>query len=68
LEIGIGPWPGGRAAPPGSVVEASPQKGLWVAAKDGPVEVKTVQPEGKKAMSAREFLRGFPVRVGAFVE
>ncbi len=37
---------------------------LLVATGDGVVEVKTLQPAGKKMMSAEEFLRGRPISAG----
>ncbi|MCA9259895.1 MAG: methionyl-tRNA formyltransferase [Planctomycetales bacterium] len=41
---------------PGQIVQAGPQ--LLVQCGDAPLEIVRLQPEGKKAMSAAEFLRG----------
>jgi len=38
-----------------------------VAAADGPVLLRRVQPEGKRSMSGDEYLRGQPALVGARV-
>jgi methionyl-tRNA formyltransferase len=51
-------------APPGTVVQAG-QDALHVAAGEGTaLALLRVQPEGRRAMSARDFLAGTPVRVG----
>ena len=50
----------GVTAPHGQIVRAD-RDGLWVQAADGVVEVVTLQPPGKRAMSASEFLRGHPL-------
>jgi methionyl-tRNA formyltransferase len=50
-------------ATPGTVV-AVENKRLLVQTGDGPVEIARLQPEGKRAMTAGEFLAGYPVRVG----
>jgi methionyl-tRNA formyltransferase len=50
------PTPGALAADPG---------GLWARAGDGfAVDVRELQPAGKKKMSAAEFLRGHPITAG----
>jgi methionyl-tRNA formyltransferase len=49
-----------RAAP-GTVVSLDP---LVVATGDGTLELRVVRPEGKRAMSAREFLAGHRLHVG----
>ncbi len=48
------------AGPPGSTVVASPQQ-LIVNTGQGCLEIKRLQPEGKRAMTAAEFLRGHPI-------
>jgi methionyl-tRNA formyltransferase len=51
-------------APPGTVVQAGPDA-LHVAAGDATaLALLRVQPEGRRAMSARDFLAGTPLRVG----
>jgi methionyl-tRNA formyltransferase len=52
-----------NAAAPGTVVEAGPR--LVVAAEQGAIEILQVQPSGKRAMSAAEFLRGYQPPTGA---
>lgn len=47
---------------PGMVTEAGPR--LVVAASEGEVEILSLQPAGKRVLTAGEFLRGYPVAVG----
>ncbi|MCC6493845.1 MAG: methionyl-tRNA formyltransferase [Pirellulales bacterium] len=47
---------------PGTILEAGPR--LLAAAGDGVLELLTVQPAGKRAMTAAELLRGYPLAVG----
>jgi methionyl-tRNA formyltransferase len=49
--------------PPGTVVEAAGDR-LIVATGDGLLRVLEIQSEGKRPMSAREFLAGHPVKAG----
>lgn len=52
----------------GTIVEAAGGR-LAVAAGDGQIlEILEIQPEGRRAMSAREFLSGHAIRSGAAVE
>jgi methionyl-tRNA formyltransferase len=54
----------GRASqPPGTIVEASSGR-MSIAAGDGVVEVLAIQPEGKRVMTAREFLAGRAIAAG----
>ncbi|MEN6559001.1 MAG: methionyl-tRNA formyltransferase [Thermoguttaceae bacterium] len=53
----------GSNVPPGTVVEALGRR-LVIAAGRGGVMPQSVQPAGKRAMSAEEFLRGHRVRPG----
>jgi methionyl-tRNA formyltransferase len=50
------------SAAPGTIVEAGPR--LIADAGQGAVELLSIQPAGKRAMSAGEFLRGYPLQVG----
>jgi methionyl-tRNA formyltransferase len=50
-------------APPGAVLEAAGDR-LAVAAGSGAVQVHSLQPAGKRMLSAAEFLRGYRVRPG----
>jgi len=50
-------------AEPGEVLEATGDR-LVVATGDGALRIESIQPAGKKAMGASDFLRGYPVRVG----
>lgn len=54
----------GPDAPPGTIIEADGDR-LRVAAGSGVVNVLELQAEGKRPMSAREFLAGHPLRTGA---
>jgi methionyl-tRNA formyltransferase len=58
----MSPQPPDRAAMSGTITEAD--KRLVVAAGRGHVELLRLQPAGKRIMTAQEFLRGYPVRVG----
>ena len=49
--------------PPGTVLEAAADR-LRVAAGQGSVLLRTVQPAGKRVLSAAEFLRGYRVQPG----
>lgn len=51
------------AAPPGTVLEAGSQ-GILVAAGEGAVLIRTLQPAGKRVMSAEDFLRGYRLQPG----
>jgi methionyl-tRNA formyltransferase len=52
------------AAEPGTIVDASGDS-LVVATGAGGLRLLQLQPEGKRPLSAREFLAGHPVRAGA---
>lgn len=51
-------------ADPGMVLAASPDDGLLVAAAEGAVAVREVQPAGSRRMSVEQFLNGHDVVVG----
>lgn len=53
---------GETSAAPGEIV--SLEDGLTIATGDGLLQVKEVQPEGKKRMSAAEFVRGYRPQIG----
>jgi methionyl-tRNA formyltransferase len=53
-------------ATPGTVLETSPH-GILVAAGEGTVLLREVQMEGKRRMSAGEFLRGNPLTPGSLL-
>jgi methionyl-tRNA formyltransferase len=46
---------------PGIIKEASPSKGIVVSCGKGSVRLVEVQPEGKKAMDAASFVRGYRI-------
>ena len=50
----------------GSVVEAGPR--LVVATTAGALALEEIQPAGKRVLEAREFLRGYPLKVGDRLE
>jgi len=57
-----------RSAMAGSIVEAGPE-GLTVMCGDGNLlRITRIQPEGRRAMSVRDFLAGHPVPPGARLE
>ena len=49
---------------PGTIVELPPTSGPVVACGEGAVQIRRLQPAGKKAMSGEEFLRGARLEVG----
>jgi methionyl-tRNA formyltransferase len=59
--VDLGTGPGG--AVPGTVVDVA-KDSFCVAAGDGTVIVRELQPAGKRQLSAAEFLRGYPLRPG----
>jgi len=59
--------PEGPEAAPGTVVEAAGDR-LVIAAGSGALRLLELKPEGRRVMTAREFLAGHPVRVGARLE
>jgi len=50
----------GASSTPGSILPAPPGQ-LFVATGNGPIEIIQIQPSGKRAMGAAEFLRGNPL-------
>jgi methionyl-tRNA formyltransferase len=54
----------GGNGPPGTVLSASAD-GLEVACADGSLKLLMLQPEGKRAMTAQEFLSGRKVAIGS---
>jgi methionyl-tRNA formyltransferase len=55
--------PAGNPAAPGCVVVSDGRR-LVVATGSGWLEILALQPAGKRHMTAEEFLRGYPLRVG----
>ncbi len=53
---------GGAAAEAGTVVSA--ESNLTIATGDGILRLEQIQPSGKRAMAADEFLRGYPLQPG----
>jgi methionyl-tRNA formyltransferase len=56
---------GGRRGAPGEVVRVDRDRGIEVAAGAGSVWLLEVQPQGKRAMSADAFARGYHPEVGS---
>ncbi|MEI8311324.1 MAG: methionyl-tRNA formyltransferase [Verrucomicrobiota bacterium] len=56
-----------EGGPPGTVLSAGPG-GILVAAGEGGLALREVQLEGKKRLSADDFLRGFPVPAGTMFD
>ena len=59
-----GRWTLEPGAEPGTVIDATGEA-IRVATGDGVLRVLALQPEGKRAMTAREFLAGRPIPAGA---
>ena len=55
---------GGAHPEPGTIVKASGDE-LLVAAGEGFLQLLRIQPEGRRILTAREFLAGHAVRVGS---
>ena len=53
---------------PGQILKASAQDGIVVAAKSGALGVEQLQLEGRRPMSATQFLQGFSLKVGDILE
>ena len=49
---------------PGTVLEADPEVGLLVAAGQEAVRIREVQPQGKRRMTAADWIRGRGIEVG----
>ena len=52
---------GGAPPTPGTIVSLSP---FVVVCGEGALEIKSVRPEGKRAMTAAEFVAGHPMHPG----
>jgi methionyl-tRNA formyltransferase len=48
----------------GEVVQADGKEKIWVRTKKGILNILELQPEGKRGMSAEEFVRGYRISVG----
>jgi methionyl-tRNA formyltransferase len=48
----------------GEVVESDSKEKIWVKTKKGILNILELQPEGKRKMSAEEFVRGYRIKVG----
>lgn len=62
--VRLAEWHSGPGAP-GEVLEAY-QDRLLVATGAGALRIESIQPAGKKAIAAEDFLRGYPVQSGEF--
>jgi methionyl-tRNA formyltransferase len=54
----------GSQAEPGEIVSVSGSEGLCVATGQGILRIEELQAEGRKAMSASDFLKGTPLKTG----
>ena len=54
--------------PPGTILKASGDEGIQIATEDLPICIETLQAEGRKAMSAKDFLKGFVLKPGSVLE
>ncbi len=64
-EAGVEGVPPGR---PGQIMSVDPKAGILVRTGDGAMLLKSVQPEGKRAMSSQEFVRGHKIEPGMMFE
>lgn len=55
------------SAVPGTILEITKQDGVRIAVKEGVLEMLRVKPEGKKAMTAADFVRGRRFQAGDLV-
>lgn len=51
----------------GEVIESDPKKGLIIMVNGGCIQILEMQPEGKKNMSARDYLSGRPIAKGTIL-
>jgi methionyl-tRNA formyltransferase len=49
---------------PGEVIAARKKEGLWVATGQGALQIKQIQPAGKKPMAVTDFLNGYQIKEG----
>jgi methionyl-tRNA formyltransferase len=63
----IRPEPGPPSGPPGSL-GLGPDQELWINAADGRLRVIRLQPEGKRILSAAEFVRGLKEKTGLIIK
>jgi methionyl-tRNA formyltransferase len=63
--LGAQPLPGDHRRIPGSIVGVLKGSGIQVATGDGMLLLTTLQPEGKRIMTAEEFSRGYRVEAGS---
>ena len=61
------PHPDSADAPPGTIVEAAGDR-LIVATTGGTLQIRHLQPEGRRVLSSREFLAGYRIRPGMAFE
>ena len=61
------PGPAGKHDKPGTLIYAGGKCPLLAATGDGALELVTLQPEGGKALSAAEFLRGHSLNPGEII-
>ena len=54
--------------PPGTLICASAEQGIRIAAKDRLIKIDRLQLEGRKPLAAAEFLRGFPLKAHQILE
>lgn len=67
LDVENAPMPR-RRPEPGTVLHADDKDGLIVMAGDGPLFLREIKPEGKRAMSGRDYLRGARIEAGMTLE
>jgi len=58
----------GQTATPGIILQADPNKGLFVQTGDGVLEILIVQREGKKVLAAKDLLRGTKIEEGKVLQ
>lgn len=51
----------------GTILSVSPKIGLKIKTSDGAIEILTIQPEGKKIMSAKDFCNGCKLKTGDII-
>lgn len=56
--------PSASTAAPGTVIAVQKEGAIWVQTGEGALNLLQLKPEGKKAMSASEFLRGYRLKAG----
>ncbi|MFA5138788.1 MAG: methionyl-tRNA formyltransferase [Elusimicrobiota bacterium] len=68
LKASVDPESGGSSGTPGSIVRVEGPRGVLVQCASGRLWVQEVQPEGKRPISATDFINGARLKTGGLLE